>query len=225
MAGVEIALIIIAVILLIGSFLIQEKLSPKDIEKIAELSETELKVIVDKQLASADEAVEHSIEEQTSVAMENTERSMEKLSNEKIMAISEFSDTIMDSMNKTHNEIMFLYSMLNDKHADLTKLAGQLQQFSDKVRSTEDEMMQKIADAAVGVENRIQYTAPVETVEEEPLPYEEETAEAEVNHNEYILRLHNQGESDVQIARALGLGLGEVKLVIGLFERGKQSEI
>ena len=150
---------------------------------------------------------------------------MEKLSNEKIMAISEFSDTIMDSMNKTHNEIMFLYSMLNDKHADLTKLAGQLQQFSDKMRSTEDEMMQKIADAAVGVENRMQYTAPVETVEEASLPYEEETPEVEVNHNEYILRLHNQGETDVQIARALGLGLGEVKLVIGLFERGKQSEI
>jgi hypothetical protein len=30
--------------------------------------------------------------------------------NEKIMAISEYSDTVMENMNKTHNEIMFLYN-------------------------------------------------------------------------------------------------------------------
>ena len=38
------------------------------------------------------------------------------------------------------------------------------------------------------------------------------------NNNEKILRLHNEGRSNVAIARELGLGVGEVKLVIDLFE-------
>lgn len=38
------------------------------------------------------------------------------------------------------------------------------------------------------------------------------------NNNERILELHNQGKSNVSIAKELGLGVGEVKLVIDLFE-------
>lgn len=38
------------------------------------------------------------------------------------------------------------------------------------------------------------------------------------NNNERILELHNNGKSNVAIAKELGLGVGEVKLVIDLFE-------
>ena len=38
------------------------------------------------------------------------------------------------------------------------------------------------------------------------------------NNNEEILRLHKAGKSNMAIAKDLGLGLGEVKLVIDLFE-------
>ena len=37
--------------------------------------------------------------------------------------------------------------------------------------------------------------------------------------------LHQQGLSDVEIARELGLGLGEVKLVIGLFKGEETVEV
>ena len=49
------------------------------------------------------------------------------------MAISEFSDTVMENMNKTHNEIMFLYSMLNDKHAAMTQHAEELQKMMSEL--------------------------------------------------------------------------------------------
>ena len=38
------------------------------------------------------------------------------------------------------------------------------------------------------------------------------------NNNDEILRLHREGKSKVAIAKELGLGVGEVKLVIDLFE-------
>ena len=34
--------------------------------------------------------------------------------------------------------------------------------------------------------------------------------------NEMIMELHSEGKSDVEIAKLLGCGLGEVRLVIGL---------
>ena len=39
----------------------------------------------------------------------------------------------------------------------------------------------------------------------------------ESNHNAAILELHRQGASEIEIAKELGLGVGEVKLVLGLF--------
>ena len=40
-----------------------------------------------------------------------------------------------------------------------------------------------------------------------------------LNNNEKILKLHKQGKSNMAIAKELGLGIGEVKLVIDLFEK------
>ena len=45
-----------------------------------------------------------------------------------------------------------------------------------------------------------------------------ETAEEGQNNNEKILEMHRQGKSTVAIARELGLGVGEVKLVIDLYK-------
>ena len=42
------------------------------------------------------------------------------------------------------------------------------------------------------------------------------------NNNERILALSSQGMSQVEIAKELGIGLGEVKLVIDLFRGGRQ---
>ena len=39
-----------------------------------------------------------------------------------------------------------------------------------------------------------------------------------INKNEQILNLHKEGKSDVEIAKALDCGLGEVRLVLGLYK-------
>ena len=49
MTPVEITLIIIGIVFVLGSFFIKDKLSRKDLDTITDLTEKELKIIVDKQ--------------------------------------------------------------------------------------------------------------------------------------------------------------------------------
>ena len=228
MTAVEITLIIVGIVFLLVSFLVQEKLSPKDIESITNLSENELKIIVEKQLKNANDQVEDAITDVVEDKTETTKRALEKETNEKIMAIDEYSNTVLESMNKTHNEILFLYSMLNDKHTELTDLATQLQQFSEHMKNTEKEVLENLALAAQDVRQKVNETKPIDENEAILASLGTDGQEADqdqINHNDRILMLHQQGFSDVEIARELGLGLGEVKLVIGLFKGEETVEV
>ena len=226
MTAVEITLIIVGIVFLLVSFLVQEKLSPKDIESITNLSENELKIIVEKQLKNANDQVEDAITAVVEDKTETTKRALEKETNEKIMAIDEYSNTVLESMNKTHNEILFLYSMLNDKHTELTDLATQLQQFSEHMKNTENEVLENLALAAQDVRQKVNETKPIDENEAILASLGTDGQEADqdqINHNDRILMLHQQGFSDVEIARELGLG--EVKLVIGLFKGEESVEV
>lgn len=228
MTAVEITLIIVGIVFLLVSFLVQEKLSPKDIESITNLSENELKIIVEKQLKNANDQVEDAITAVVEDKTETTKRALEKETNEKIMAIDEYSNTVLESMNKTYNEILFLYSMLNDKHTELTDLATQLQQFSEHMKNIENEVLENLALAAQDVRQKVNETKPIDENEAILASLGTDGQEADqdqINHNDRILMLHQQGFSDVEIARELGLGLGEVKLVIGLFKGEESVEV
>lgn len=228
MTVIEAVLIIVGIIIMIGSFFVQEKITTKDIEKISDMSETELNMIVEKQLKGAEAKIDDSITDVIDNSMEIADRALAKETNEKIMAVSEYSDTVLESMNKTHNEIMFLYSMLNDKHEELTQLAGELQNFAETMKNTENQVLTKLADAAEKIEKKVYETDEINETEMLAASVEENTIEntaldasegmADNNHNERILSLHRMGRTDVEIAKELGLGLGEVKLVIGLFK-------
>lgn len=238
MTGVAWILLLIGVVFMIGSFFVTEKLSPSELNQIAELSEEELKRIIDRGLKNAETRIEDAIDEQIDQSSEKVDRSLEKVTNDKIMAISEYSDTVIESMNKTHNEIMFLYSMLNDKHTELTGMAADLQRLAADVRSLEEKAPLTAPQAAperaaavsaasavtlVPVEKadttgRETAAAPAEQKEEMP---ETEETKQEGLHAE-ILKLKKLGMTEVQIAKKLGIGIGEVRLVNGLY-RGESD--
>ena len=119
MTMIEIILLLVGCVFMIGSFFISEKLSSSELNKIAELSEDELKKIIEREVNNAGTQMDEVIEQKIEEAGEQAERAMEKESNEQIMQIHEYSETVMESMKKTHDEIMFLYSMLNDKHTEI----------------------------------------------------------------------------------------------------------
>lgn len=239
MTGIEIFLLLVGCVFMIGSFFVSEKLSASDLNKLAELSESELGKIIDKGIQNAEHKIDDVLDEKIEESAAKAERAMEKESNEKIMAISEYSDTVVDSMKKTHDEIMFLYSMLNDKHTELVSLSGNLQRLAADVRDmqTNPQKTKEIAGTTTfsTSENLHKVAEPLPTITEVPA-FEEnkgglsetETFDTQIeteaeedeqeNHNEMILQLYRDGMSKVDIARKLSLGLGEVSLVIGLYK-------
>lgn len=224
MTAIEVALILIGAVFLIGSFFITEQLSPKELDKIATLSEKEIQMITNKELAKAAGQIEEQAKDVIEESMGRIERSMDKEANQKILEIGEYSDTVLENMNKTHNEIMFLYSMLNDKHTELTDLAGALAELSGEMNQMEEKIQKELARAAEAETFSEQKGEAEEAAEPESSgknPSDEQSEAEKGNHNERILELYKEGKTYVEIAKELGLGLGEVKLVIELF-RGEE---
>ncbi len=235
MTGLQIVLLFIGVVFMVGSFLVTERLSSNEINRISELSENEIDKIVGRSLDKASTQVENSIDQQIENSIEKVDRAIEKETNEKIMAISEYSDTVVESMNKTHNEIMFLYSMLNDKHTEVTNFSAKLEKLIEEAQKVETR--QETYNSRMETEMRYAEPAsqnipdmPVQSLEipgadgaTDSLQQETKSPQDSImdefgNHNKDVLRLHKEGYSDVAIAQELNIGLGEVRLIIGLFK-------
>lgn len=222
MVAVEIVLILIGVVFLIGSFFVTERLSQKDLEQITLMSEADLKHIAEKQVKSIKSEVENSVEEIIDESLEITKRGLEKETNNKIMAVSEYSDTVMEEMNKTHNEIMFLYSMLNDKHTETADLVGDLQKYAKQIREFDMEAamakMDLAANTVSNIENASNTVVTPANIEETHISdVDVEEIDKLQNKNEKILLLYKEGMNEVEIAKKLDCGLGEVRLVLGLY--------
>lgn len=213
MTGIEVVILIVGVIFVLGSFFVGEKLSSKDIDQIAEMTKIQLNRIVEKELQHADGTIQNMVDKTIEDSVLKIERMMDKETNIKIMSISEYSDTVLEEINKTHGEVMFLYSMLNDKHAELTNLATQISQLVSMNQNiiVED----KFSVTTQNLEDRIKE---VENDEEETIWPLIDTEKEDKNHNDTILKMSEMGLKSIEIAKELGLGIGEVKFVIDLYK-------
>ncbi len=224
MSTMEIALLITGVIIFALSFLIpdrkkeggQTEVDPQEIRKMMESELDGMKLRVNE---ATNETVEY--------AMERAERQLERVSNEKIMALSEYSDTIMEGIDKSHQEVLFMYDMLSDKQTDLKNTVRKAEATVREVESVqqpqpEAEVVQQpeapvfVQQASAEGTEFTQFFSNDHVVED--FIQEDDTEENNDNNNERILALSEQGLSTVEIAKELGLGVGEVKLVIDLFK-------
>lgn len=301
----EIVLLIAGGIIFILSFFIPEKKGEVS-EQSKDLAKEEIADMVNREMESIRGQVDGVLEEAVTYAMEKTERSLERLSNEKIMAVNEYSDTVLSEIHKNHEEAMFLYDMLNNKHTNLKSMVAEINR---AVKDAEEQInnMQGLGaaaetrDAAYQTQQRREggatpaafgmaaelpeapKTAPTalerlaaakngdiagtqpagkpqgqrtvptrasgetgarvrakgeteagralsrNTALQTPdmaaqtpaagrVSFLQETDADGRNNNERILELYNRGKSMVAIAKELGLGVGEVKLVIDLFK-------
>ena len=73
MTGIEISLLIIGCIFMLGSFFVSEKLSTAEIDRIAELSDAELKRIIEKGMEKAGSQIDLTVDDKVEEASEKVE--------------------------------------------------------------------------------------------------------------------------------------------------------
>ena len=318
MGVLEIVLLIIGGAIFVLSFVLPKNKEEMDAET-RKFAKEQIRTLLDRELAVVQSKIEDTVSDTIEESASETERTLKKMTNEKIMAISEYSNTVIEDINKNHKEVLFLYDMLNDKHAtiksavtEVEKSVGEAVQTAKDIEISARETAKEVksseeaAKRAADIANRVEkaaemiqgkvdesrdevaslmemqsvsevYSSDIENpamntkdekeeadsdvildskieAEETAVPVEmqEEAAESEddfvqgittgapkiifedeneenpqfrvvepqdvSNSNERILSLHEEGMSNVAIAKELGLGVGEVKLVIDLFE-------
>ena len=232
MGILEIVLLIAGVIIFTGSFFLPlggEKNTGIDQKAAKE----EIHGLVEEEMNNVRSKMQDKMEETSEDAIEKAERALERLTNEKIMAVNEYSDTVLQEIHKNHEEAMFLYDMLNSKHANIKDTVSKM----DKaVKAAENKTLEnKTAEnkaaaektatdktaGTVAEEKKADASQTETLIQPENSPeigFMGETVQEGQNTNEQILEMHKQGKSTVAIAKELGLGVGEVKLVIDLYK-------
>lgn len=228
----EIVLLAGGAVIFVLSFIIPAK--GKNSEEALGLAKDEIKELIAGEMGQIKSQVDDTVDEAIIYAMEKTERSLERLSNEKIMAVSEYSDTVLAEINKNHQEVMFLYDMLNDKHINLKNTASEVDKTAKEAEAAVKEAVKEVEKAkeVIPVFQALNVSAEHLTIREDAwaeLNAQEESMQSQAtpivdekqaiaNRNEAILALHRLGKGEVEIAKELGLGVGEVRLVIELFK-------
>lgn len=306
MGALEIILILVGAVMIFGSFFITEKFSNKDVEELKELTEREMKRVIADKIADAKVDMEDALEIAVDNAVETIDVRTDKETNTKISQISEYSDTVLESMDKSHKEVMFMYSMLNDKHRNVVDMESRLEKIKAEVKAIDESVAKKFSqlsdkekelaekqaqleqkekaleiqkEAQLSLEAQLQAKyeqAQKEELEKAKAEKEAENAEADEadskisdkdvevaesdkkdpvvefingineksrtgadelpasalfageipgpeddvkeNKNKQILEMHDIGMSEIDIAKKLGIGLGEVKFVLGLYQ-------
>ena len=273
----EIVLIVVGFAAIILGYLLPAGKKLDEEDKM--LMEREIRELVRREVEDQRENIENMVDDTVDLSLDRTERAMERISNEKLSAIGEYSDTVINDIHKNHDEVMFMYDMLNDKHKNLTSVVSEVTKKADEAKKVVKEVEEKII-----LPTEPEEPVPIATVEKEPVmelekitakvitpeeamglhvvgntsndedeikPIQEQqpnakvvpiteavrveakstnpdknmkelTAADPISQNRQIIEMHKAGKSNMVIARELGLGIGEVKLVIDLSNKHRK---
>ncbi len=234
MTMLEIVLLLIGIICIAVSFMFSVKLD--GLEK-TQNSGTKLS---DNQKEDIRRQITAVFNEQTAritqTVEDRTRDELERLSNQKIKEFADYSDTVLGEINKSHNEVMFLYDMLNEKSKEVHNNIRDMQKAADKqkasigvergfhaVKDNTDPDKNHMEEAALLYNAEI--SAAVDVNKAVSVSQDENIQaggiEAGDSKRDNVLKLYKQGKSVIEIAKTLGIGVGEVRLVIDLFKGTK----
>ncbi len=233
MLGLEVCLIVIGIVVVVCSYIFSEQLQNKDkntsegyvSDGANQLSQVDISAITEEVVRQqVDIAVDDMLED----AVEKTEIVLDKLTNEKIMAVNEYSDGVLGEINKNHSEVMFLYNMLNDKEKSIKDTVREVEAVKRSIKQLGGDTVAVSQAAMLTAGESSQGTASTEQGDDEELrqimengfgnQLTDEYEEIVGNHNEEIMMMYQQGYNNLEIAKQLGLGMGEVRLVIDLYK-------
>ncbi|WP_155828049.1 DUF6115 domain-containing protein [Butyrivibrio sp. VCB2006] len=111
------------------------------------LMEREIRELVRREVEDQKETIENMVDDTVDNSLDRTERAMERISNEKLSAINEYSDTVINDIHKNHDEVMFMYDMLNDKHKNLTSVVSEVTKKTDEAKQAVRDAEATVRDA------------------------------------------------------------------------------
>ena len=115
------------------------------------LMEREIRELVRREVEDQKETIENMVDNTVDNSLDRTERAMERISNEKLSAINEYSDTVINDIHKNHDEVMFMYDMLNDKHKNLTNVVSEVTKKTDEAKQAVRDAEATVKDAEATV--------------------------------------------------------------------------
>lgn len=268
MTGLEIALFILGAAFVIISFFITADNEKNEKEQV-NLPDT-------KELEALSARIINDAGKKADSLLEDTESRLEQLSNDKIMAVDEYSGQVIEKIDANHREVVFMYQMLQEKEEALKSTMLQLDNVRiecerfmrenqipvpteetaasgmpsmdsheayldnntgydaktyDTVTETEDFVVEsEMGATAIQDTVQVEQPAPKTSASKQPQrnPYmpkkqvEKPKLDAEAglsDKNKEIIALYKKKKSVLEISKLLGMGQGEVRLIIDLYCR------
>lgn len=240
MSPVEIIFVLLGIGILVASCFVGSKEEKTDTAMLLQDEALELQKEEIKKYA------EQLLEEKAEETVIKTDDYLSKISNEKIMSVNDFSTQIIEKIDANHKEVVFLYDMLNQKEDDIKQTVQQLDHEKQELQEVIEDVIKltKQIKSTVRTEKTVESTtvvkqkkaepkktvakpaanAPVKTPE--PVKAIENQSDGQLEfaemlqadrQKEEVLKMHKQGKSVLEISKTMGMGQGEVKLIIGLY--------
>lgn len=225
MLAVIIILFVIGAAVLVAGFFIKED----SVEEYEARSEEYLEQMLEERMNQVEHRLGQRAKMSASTIKEQTEQELEKLSREKLSAVDEYSDQVMDRINKNHNEVMFLYGLLSDKQKELDQTVEALNnaqrqlQISNRINMKENIDEEKslkarnaLKEKDVSVENGVSVEKGFLNEKQPKKAVNQPKEGHKSDKRTEILQLAEEGKSDIEIAKQLSMGVGEVRLFLEL---------
>lgn len=237
MEPITIIMILLGIALLVGSCFLPkgDKSETSYDELINRLAKREL---TKEETERIRQAVDQIVSEKTEEVIIKTDDYLSQVANEKIMAVDEFSKQILERMDKNNSDIMFLYNMVSDTKEELKSEISKAERVKEALNHAVEEKEGTVPEKRPAT--KIQPVAAASKPAPKKTVAKKETAEPKTTDDiaallaatvtmeqnassdsdlpkEKILALYKEGKTVRDISRELGMGQGEVKLVIDLY--------
>ncbi len=214
MSTVVVVLIILGLIFIFASFALSTKLEKSEQgDGVFEIP----KELTEEQKEKISKLINDYMDENVENKLADIEDKLSEIVNQKTLALGDYAVTVNDEIERNHNEVMFLYSMLSDKQKEIMTTATMVDDYRKdvelfvsnnnlSVQPVHDTKEEELSEAIKEIDESIEADKP----EEEVQPVD--------SSKDVILEMHKSGLSILEIAKHLGLGVGEVKLVVDLYQ-------
>ena len=216
MSGAVILLIILGLLFIFGSFLFVEKSNEEEDESVIKIPDK----LSDEQKEKIKKLIDDYMDEHVDDKLGDIESKFSEIVNQKTLALGDYAVSVNEEIERNHSEALFLYSMLSDKQKEIMTTASMVDAYKKEI----NDMINENNAASKKNEREEKLAIELEAMEDEVMTdnEEDEGVQSVDANKDIILEMHKSGLSILKIKKNLGLGVGEVKLIVDLYQGAKK---